>query len=692
MFCKGCGNQLADGAQFCPKCGYRNVSGEKTKKKKHTVPIVIGILALVIAIGAGGFFWFRLKDGTDAVSSSADRGEQNNDDSSREDNNGPDQNTFSQASAEELLGYIDRAEEIVSQAYNDVRALAQVLADGKSISSAESFRERAGVLENALSNLSDLRKQADAVNGIDTNLENAKNEYFNMVYDSQKTYFEMQNFFADYFDVFEAVINHRPKAENYALSDLSEIANYHDDLYTWYESVKEGYSAIDSCPSYLENEWKQYGEILDLNDSIIQKLSLAKVCKDYLRLQSALNMSDRYDIVEELQYQELINCYSGEVSFFQHQRSVASKLAEEMHTYVGLGEGERSGYEFENIRTGKITLGYDAIDTIYPSLYNTYDAFLIIKIGCTSGTRKIIVEAEIPGLTQTYKESFTLDSAYRTIYIKPPALTGDLDLTSAKDAQISVTISEQDGTLIEAKTFPVTIKSKYDVEWYTSEYGIATRDNILCFLTSESPAISQLKRQAIEEIASMTSRMEGGTKESFVGYQELYSNSNHYVNTYIQVAGVLRALYEMGVRYNADAFSISGSNQHVLFPQDVLEQQSGLCIETSLVVASALQSADMHVFIVMPPNHAQVAVEIWNDGTTGTGQYFLIETTALSSDWNNENTFIENANALFNDKALNTSPIIYKNKADWQEYLAVPGTYIIDCDDSSILGLTPFVN
>lgn len=690
MFCKGCGSQLNDGAQFCPKCGYKNISGEETKKKKHTVPIVIGILALVIAIGAGGFFWFRSQEGRDAVSSSANRGEENDNDSSREDTNGPDQSTFSLASAEELLGYIDQAEEIVSQAYSDVQALAQALADGKSISSAESFRERADVLENALSDLSDLRKQADAVSGIDANFENAKNEYFNMVYDSQKTYSEMQNFFSDYFDVFDAVIEHRPKAENYALSNLSEIANYHDDLYTWYESAKEGYSAIDSCPSYLENEWKKYGEILDLNDSIIQKLSLANICKDYLRLQSALNMSDRYDIVEELQYQELISCYSGEVSFFQHQRTVASQLAEEMHTYAGLGEGERSGYEFEYIRTGKIALGYDAIDTIYPSLYNTYDAFLIIKTGCTSGTRKIIVEAEIPGLTQTYKESFTLDSAYRTIYIKPPALTGDLDLTSAKDAQISVTISEQDGTLIEAKTFPVTIKSKYDVEWYTDEYGAATQDNMLCFLTPESSAISQLKRQAIEEISSMTSRMQGGTKESFVGYQEMYSN--HYVNTYIQVAGVMRALYEMGVRYNMDPFSISGSNQHILFPKDVLEQQSGLCIETSLVVASALQSAGMHVFLVLPPDHAQVAVEIWNDGTEGTGQYFLIETTALSSGNNNENIFIEYANALFNYKTLKTGPIIYKNRASWQEYLAVPGTYIIDCDDSSILGLTPFVN
>ena len=86
-----------------------------------------------------------------------------------------------------------------------------------------------------------------------------------------------------------------------------------------------------------------------------------------------------------------------------------------------------------------------------------------------------LVEAEIPGFTQNYKETFTLDSAYKAIYIKPPALTGDLNLSTAKDAQIKVTISDKDGSLIEAKTFPVTIKSKYDFEWYSDEYGLATR-------------------------------------------------------------------------------------------------------------------------------------------------------------------------------------------------------------------------
>lgn len=691
MFCKKCGKQLKDGALFCTACGQRtgnqmynteapvqpnvypvypvnpagNTISEKTAKKKPVVPIVVSIVSAIIIIGIGCFFWFRPQLSNDVdtgaeVSSLSDRGES-------------DVSTSSQTSVEELLGYIDQAQNLMSKTIDDVDALT----DGEDWS--EMFRKQIDVLEKALSDLSDLQKQADMVSGIDANLENAKKEYFSMASDSLKAYGKTWNFFTDFYDL-AIFLDSRPVMEEYSF-----LEDYYNDLNAWSESAKEGYAAIDSCPPSLESAWKQLEDIIELNDSIVLKLFFAEQYNDWLRYYSAQNMSNRYDTVLGLQIDELMNGIESEADFFGKQMELSFRLAEEMHVYAELEEEKRSGYEFEFARAGEVNLDYDAVDTIYPSLYNTYDAFLIIKTGCISGVKTIVVEAEIPGFTQNFKESFTLDSAYRTIYIKPPALAGNLDLSSAKDAQINITVTEQDGTLIEAKTFPLTIKSKYDFEWYTDEYGVATQDNILCFLTPESAAISVLKRQAIEEISDIT----GGQMEYFAGYQE--STWNNYVTTYLQVAGIMRAMYEMGVRYNMDPFSISGSNQHILLPEEVLEQKSGLCVETSLVVASALQSAGMHAFLIFPPGHAQVAVEVWNDGE-GVGEYFLIETTALTGNSNNQDIFIENANALLNYEVLGTGPIIYYNQDEWYAYLAENVEYIIDCDDSSVLGLTPFAN
>ena len=179
--------------------------------------------------------------------------------------------------------------------------------------------------------------------------------------------------------------------------------------------------------------------------------------------------------------------------------------------------------------------------------------------------------------------------------------------------------------------------------------------------------------------------MTEGRMESFAGYQG--NQWDHRVITYLEAEGIMRALNVMGVRYNMDPFSLSNSNQHILFPSEVLETRSGLCIETSLVVASALQSAGMHAFLVFPEGHAQVAVETWS----GSGEYLLIETTALTSGNNSRQIFINGANSLINNQYPD-GPIEYLTDSEWHEYLENEVEYIVDCDDSTVLGLTAFSN
>lgn len=554
-------------------------------------------------------------------------------------------------------------------------------------SKADDYYKIAKEVNDAREQLDTLRESAVAVKTEEEGLKNAVAEYFSMRDASFEAYAELMNFIGDF-----TVFSQKYLGKSTPVHTKQSTSEYYQELSSWWKSVQKDYKAV-VCPDFLKTEWDKLGAILQINGMIVDKDKIAINLNDWLRYYSAGYLAERYSIKEKVWEESFVNRAGECVQFIKKQNAAAQSLANEIEEYSKKAANERAEYSFKIHTEGKYMLSCSAISVIYPSLYNTYDAFALIKGGTYSGTRRVVVEAEIPGLTQKYRESFLLSEKYQTIYIKPPALTEGLNTAVARDAQIAVAIYEQDGTtLIEAKSYPVTIKSKNDFEWMESDYGVVTRDNILCFLTPEAEQITALKRQAIEEISAMTS----GSYEAFPGYQKISwkndtGNYGNYATTYLQAAAIMRALYNMGVRYNMNPYSVSGSNQHILFPGEVIDQKSGLCIETSLAVASALQSAGMHVMLLFPQGHAQVAVEVWNSGT-GYGEYFLIETTALSASSNTQEMYTRGLSDLLKGKAPQEGAITYYSKSEWNQYLKNNVEYILDCDDSINLGLTGFYN
>ena len=582
---------------------------------------------------------------------------------------------------EELVGYFEQSKETISDGYKRLNALMDADDDFSNDETIQMFKQAVVVFEEVNTDLESIGKKASSINGLDNKLKNISEQYFDVCVSGIDSMIEALDFMSIFRSLYDT-LRSRPSYTNY-----STWQDFYTDLYEWYDSAKLKMDEMD-CPTCLQGMWDDLVETFELNSAIIEKMYIAMQCNDILRFQSVMNLCDRCDKYIKTKSSKLSSCSMEEVLFANELIDFSESILSETKEYSKLDQRDRETYEFENDAAGKLYFNYENIDTIYPAIYNTYDSICYIKVGCFAGNKKIVVEAEIPGFTQKYTQTFDLEPSITTLSLKPPLVSENLDLTSAKEAQLNITISDSEGAVIESKTCPITIKSKYDVEWYSDEYGMSTQDNILCFLDPESEEISKLKRLAIEEISSITN----GAANSFPGYQTLLGTESkyaHYVDTYLQAAGIMRALYDMGVRYNADSYSISGSNQHVLFPDDVLNQKSGLCIETSLVVASALKSAGMHVFLIFPPGHAQVAVEVWNNGM-GVGEYLLIETTYLNDSSNNQSIFVNGAKNLLQGEG-SSGLVTYYDSSGWQEYLAQTD-YIIDCDDIDILGMTPIAN
>lgn len=318
---------------------------------------------------------------------------------------------------------------------------------------------------------------------------------------------------------------------------------------------------------------------------------------------------------------------------------------------------------------------YSTVEEIFPNLYPSMDSAINLLLYTDKGNTDVMVTAEIAGFTQKYEQKVTLTPEMTYLMIKPPVLADMPDLSTTKDTQMTLRVENTiTGEAIIQETKNIELHSVYDYKNYSDEFGIIQNDNILAWMTPETDGILQVRRNAVSWLEQSF-----GTEYGMLpGYQPAYgftSDQGAYI-TYYQVAAIQSAISNMGVRYNMGPYSFSAS-QRVLMPDAVLENGSGICIETAVLMASVLESASMHAMIVFTPGHAQTAVETWS----GSGQYFLIETTMLP--------FTATQDAL-------QSLIQPLSAEEWANYLynkeqeaqqSGGMVYVVDCDLAPVLNI-----
>ena len=217
------------------------------------------------------------------------------------------------------------------------------------------------------------------------------------------------------------------------------------------------------------------------------------------------------------------------------------------------------------------------------------DSAINLLLYTGSGSREVLIEAEITGFSQQYFQMVTVTPEIRFFQIKPPVLPDVPSLGGEKTTQIVLKVTDQEtGAILAAESRNVTLRSLYDFSMYNNEFGMIEPYTLLAWLDPESQAILDLRRDAIDWIHTTF----GEGYESLPGYQPAHpAEVSQAETTLIQALGIQGAIRERGVHYNMGPYSF-GANQRVLPPSEVLSSRSGLCIETALLVASALQSAN----------------------------------------------------------------------------------------------------
>ena len=260
---------------------------------------------------------------------------------------------------------------------------------------------------------------------------------------------------------------------------------------------------------------------------------------------------------------------------------------------------------------------FHAIERISPNLYNSLDSILDLTI-CAAHEQDVIIEVEIAGLTLTHTTKLKLIPGVNYFELKPellPSLTA-ADLEAASTTQLNFRMTSPDGTVVDAQSASVEVLTLYDYLWYNDNFGFAAQYELFAWLRPGHAVIDDLVRRAADYVGEWTD----GQFNEINGYQY----GDDWYGTLLQVAAIQKAFSDSDIVYVIDTYT-PRADQRVLTSAAVFEKRQALCIESSLVMASALLSAGMHPMLIITPTHAQVAVESWS----GSGQYFLIETSQL---------------------------------------------------------------
>lgn len=487
-----------------------------------------------------------------------------------------------------------------------------------------------------------------------------------------------------------------------SFGQMLDLARFYDDqdaIFQEYMGFDMTYETEEEMLTYIEN---YYTALLDLQGAYKKMKSPALISEIWNRNTDNIGITaesmyyyyigfaagsplDNYVFVELSDYDDVLNskystqmlstmadCY-GQTSlvFTDTYGEVLSSIRKNCRSWSGTAYSRISEPVFE----------YSIAKEIYPNTYTAMDSVINLTASTTAAKQDVIISAQVAGFTQEYRQKVTLTTRPQYLMIKPALLTELPNLSNNKKTQVNFTITDNDtGKVLVQESKTITLYSINDFFWENDEFGINSMFDLLGWLRPESDAVAAINRQAIAYLEAT------GMGDALVGYQYGFSY-NEDLNTLIQVAAIQKAISDLGIRYTSDVYSYA-AHQHILTPDQVLSRKTGLCIESTLLLASCLLSAGFHVMIVLIPGHAQVAVESWNGANGRTGEYYLVETTDLPYD----GFYIQNGYYYFGDLFPN---LMEPENSWWENYLAqqdgyVPydgDVFVIDCDLRTVMNI-----
>lgn len=233
---------------------------------------------------------------------------------------------------------------------------------------------------------------------------------------------------------------------------------------------------------------------------------------------------------------------------------------------------------------------------------------------------KVLVEAEVPGFTQTLTQTDYINVKDTVTFTLNPSLLYEAwaNLTAVQKAQLNyrVKVLNNDREIL-------VLAQSLDIEIWPANMNPAfhtRKDGTPVDMDSYTAHWVQPQADSVQAVIESARKLHADNK--LVGYQDPSSTGNHASIVRAQAEAIYKALQARGIGYVTSA-DLGNAGQVVLFPNQTLRHRYANCIDGAVLFASALERIGIETAIIFIPGHAFIGYRLWDDVNT----WDFLETT-----------------------------------------------------------------
>lgn len=251
-----------------------------------------------------------------------------------------------------------------------------------------------------------------------------------------------------------------------------------------------------------------------------------------------------------------------------------------------------------------------AIFSAYYPFYLTTHAAQFIVTYSSDAAETLVMRVSIQGFSQVESHTVNADGTTQSQGFLPVASSSAVRaLTSDVQTSLDVRVTDTKGDLYYSNDSQLLLYRHELMQWVASN-----RLKIAAWVTPDDPAVKMLVTQA----AALLPGEPSPAPAAMIGYGT-HPSARDVRDQVDAIFDALRVNYHIHYRQEAVPYNgpgdTSASLENINLPAETLQARSGMCIELTVLLASAVEQIGLRAEIVMVSGHAYLGVASLPDST-----------------------------------------------------------------------------